>query len=288
VLAPLARNRRSVSGFVENGRKAAEATAERGAALEETIRRLPPFLRELRPTMDRLGGLADEMTPVLRDADAVAPDVNRFTARLEPFSKASLPAFRTLGEASVKGRSALTKSSPFFETLEDFTISGKPLTKDLRELVVSLRDTGGVDQLVNFLYYTSGSTNGYDKDGHYFRVGLLAKTECLLYATKAAAGCNANFYGPTPADAKKEADAAAEAGPGQAAAVRAALRAAAQKTAGAGSTAPAGGSPSTGSTAPAAGTTPAAGATPAAATPAAGAAPASSTDESLLDYLLGG
>jgi phospholipid/cholesterol/gamma-HCH transport system substrate-binding protein len=279
VLAPLARNRRSVSGFVENGRKAAEATAERSAALEETIRLLPPFLRELGPTMDRLGGLADEMTPVLRDAGAVAPDVNRFTERLEPFSRSSLSSFRTLGAASVKGREALTKSEPFFETLEDFTISGKPLTKDLRDLLVSLRDTGGIESLLNLFYYLSGSSNGYDGLGHYFRVGLLAKTECLLYATEAAAGCNANFYGKTPADAKEEEEAAAEAPPeggeARAAAIRAAARSAARaQSASAG---PAGSSSEAAA--------PAAPAAPAPAQAAAGGT--SSTDESLLDYLLG-
>jgi ABC-type transporter Mla subunit MlaD len=280
VLAPLARDRRSVSGFVENARKAAEATAERSAALEESIRLLPPFLRELGPTMDRLGGLADEMTPVLRDAGAVAPDVNRFTERLEPFSRSSLSSFRTLGAASVRGREALTKSQPFFETLEDFTISGKPLTKDLRDLVVSLRDTGGIESLLNLFYYLSGSSNGYDGLGHYFRVGLLAKTECLLYATEANAGCNANFYGKTPADAKEE-EAAAEEGEGgeggeaQAAAIRAAARSAARAQ-----------SPSAGaagSTSQAAAPTPRAAPT----TSQAPAAGTSSTDESLLDYLLG-
>jgi phospholipid/cholesterol/gamma-HCH transport system substrate-binding protein len=277
VLAPLARERRSVSGFVENGRKAAEATAERSVALEESIRLLPPFLRELGPTMDRLGGLADEMTPVLRDAGAVAPDVNRFTERLEPFSRSSLSSFRTLGAASVKGREALTKSQPFFETLEDFTISGKPLTKDLRDLLVSLRDSGGIESLLNFSYYLSGASNGYDGLGHYFRVGLLAKTECLIYATEANAGCNANFYGKTPADAKKEEEAAAEAEGGEGGAARAAAIRAAAKSA-ARAQPPAAG---------AAGSAPKAAAPTAPVTPQAPAAGTSSTDESLLDYLLG-
>ncbi|HWH94980.1 MAG TPA: MlaD family protein, partial [Baekduia sp.] len=42
VLAPLARERSNVAGFITNAKVAAEATAERRAALEETIRRLPP------------------------------------------------------------------------------------------------------------------------------------------------------------------------------------------------------------------------------------------------------
>ena len=212
VLAPLARDRRSVSGFVENARKVAEATAERSAALEESIRLLPPFLRELGPTMDRLGGLADEMTPVLRDAGAVAPDINRFTEQLEPFSRSSLASFRTLGAASVKGREALTESQPFFETLEDFTISGKPLTQGpARPGRVAARHRRHREPAEPLLLPVGLLQRLRRARALLPRRVVLAKTECLLYATEVNAACNANFYGKTPADAKEEEEAAAEA-----------------------------------------------------------------------------
>ena len=211
VLAPLARDRRSVSGFVRRARKAAEATAERSAALEESIRLLPPFLRELGPAMDRLGGLADEMTPVLRDAGAVAPDINRFTEQLAPFSRASLASFRTLGAASVQGSRgahgvpAVLRDARGLHDQRQAAHEGPA-----RPGRVAARHRRHRGSLLNLFYYLSGSSNGYDGLGHYFRVGLLAKTQCLLYATEANAACNANFYGKTPADAKEE-EAAAEA-----------------------------------------------------------------------------
>jgi hypothetical protein len=37
-----------------------EATTERSSDLEENIAKLPAFLRELAPTMESLGGLADK------------------------------------------------------------------------------------------------------------------------------------------------------------------------------------------------------------------------------------
>ena len=78
ILAPLARERRHVSGRDRQRRaRSREATAERRGDLEADIERLPTFLRELRPTMVRLGALSDEMTPVLTDLGAVAPDINR-------------------------------------------------------------------------------------------------------------------------------------------------------------------------------------------------------------------
>src|SRR5215204_2466382 len=74
ILQPLARERRRVSGAISNMSEVAEATAERRADLEADIERLPRFLRELRPTMVRLGALSDEMTPVLRYPGDLARD----------------------------------------------------------------------------------------------------------------------------------------------------------------------------------------------------------------------
>jgi ABC-type transporter Mla subunit MlaD len=282
VLAPLARERSSVAGFITNGKVAAEATAEKRAALEETIRLLPPFLRQLTPTMNRLGGLADQFTPVLNDVGSVAPDVNRFVTRLEPFSRASLPAFRSLGNAADKGRPVLTKSEPFFKTLQDLTLTGEALVPNLRNLAVSLRDTGGIERLMDFFFYLSGSTNGYDSVGHYFRVGVRALTPCVAYATKPAttaqADCNANFFGPKPEDAKREAEQQKQQqqqGGGNTQAARVASTTGGASS-GQGTAAPA--PSSDGTTSGTAAEAAAGGSSP----------PASPTDTALLDYLMGG
>jgi ABC-type transporter Mla subunit MlaD len=203
VLAPLARDRRQVADFITKANTAGEATAERGAAFEENLRLLPPFLRQLRPTMVRLDGLAREFTPVLQDVGAVAPAVNRVITQLGPFSKASLPSFRTLGEAVERGRPALVRSRAFFEDIEDFNVNGKPLADDLRRTLVSLRDTGGMERLLDFIFYAAGSINGFDALGHYFRIGLVVNPVCQIYAVEPNPECNANFYGPKPEDAER-------------------------------------------------------------------------------------
>jgi ABC-type transporter Mla subunit MlaD len=203
VLAPLSRDRRQVADFITKANTTAEATAERGAAFEENLRLLPPFLRQLRPTMVRLDGLAREFTPVLQDVGAVAPAFNRVITQLGPFSRASLPSFRTLGEAAQTGRPALVRSREFFHDIEDFNVNGKPLADDLRRTLVSLRDTGGIERLLDFVFYTAGSTNGFDALGHYFRIGLVVNPVCQIYAVESNAECNANFYGPKPEDAER-------------------------------------------------------------------------------------
>jgi len=195
------------------------------------------------------------------------------------FSRASLPAFRSLGDAADKGRPVLKNSEQFFKTLQDFTLTGEALVPDLRDLAVSLRDTGGIENLMDFFFYLSGSTNGYDSVGHYFRVGVRALTACVAYSTKAPttaqANCNANFSGPKPEDAKREAEQQQQQGGGNTQAARVAS-ATGGSSSGQGTAAPAPSSDATTSGA--------------AAEAAAGAAspPASPTDTALLDYLMGG
>ena len=72
VLAPLARDRERVAGAIRNSSDVARATAERRGDLAADIQTLPEFLDELEPTMVRLGSLADETTPLLRDLGANA------------------------------------------------------------------------------------------------------------------------------------------------------------------------------------------------------------------------
>jgi len=299
VLAPLARERSHVASFITEANTTAEATAERGEAFEENLRLLPPFLRQLRPTMARLGGLADEFTPVLRDVGSVAPDVNRVIQQLGPFSKASLPSFRTLGAATEAGRPALLRSRGLFEDIDDFNVNGKPLANDLRKTLVSLRDTGGIERLLDLFYYTSGSLNGFDALGHYFRIGLVVAPVCQIYATEPNGECNANFYGQTPAQAHDEAEREraeeAQAQPSGGAQQAASARAAAPRDdarrvddllrrlkSDAAAPAPSGSGGGAGSAPSGSG----GGAAPASSAPTAAAA--STPDRALLDYLLGG
>jgi phospholipid/cholesterol/gamma-HCH transport system substrate-binding protein len=192
ILAPLARERRHVSGAIENSSEVAQATAERRVALEADIERLPTFLRELTPTMVRLGALSDEMTPVLTDLGEVAPDVNRMILELGPFSSAAIPAFESLGEAADRGTPAVIAARPVIADLRQLAKVLKPVGLDARKLLESLQKTGGIQRAMDYIFFQAAGINGFDSFGHYLRAGLIVN-QCANYSVEPSFGCSANF-----------------------------------------------------------------------------------------------
>jgi ABC-type transporter Mla subunit MlaD len=210
IIEPLARDRTRVSDSIVQSNSVALATAERGADLERTFERLPPFLTELRPTMQRLGGLSDQATPVLSDLGSVAPSINTFFRQLGPFSEAATPALRTLGDATDVGTPALIAARPIIGDLRAFAGKAKPVGANLAALTQSLQQTGGVERLMDVLFYSVGTINGFDQFGHFLRTALILNN-CTTYATSPASGCSANFAGATATSAASEAAPAARA-----------------------------------------------------------------------------
>ncbi len=306
VLRPLARDKAHVADFIVKADKTAVASAERRSDIEASLQKLPAFLQELKPTMRHLGGLADQMTPVLTDLHAAAPQLNQFIKQLGPFSAAATPALTSLGDAADVGDQALIKAKPIAGDLRDFAGQAKPTVQNLDALLTSLKSTGGIERLMDFLYFSGTSTNGYDSLGHYLRA-VFVLTSCTTYATTPTPGCAANFAKPAASAsaaraaskrdkrAKRSAPAAkvdlpASLFPGQPAAPSAPASGAAPAAttpatseAGGGDTQqqPSSAAPAAGAPAGASTTTPASGAT--SATP-----PSSAASQTLLDYLLGG
>ena len=192
VLAPLARERKHVSSFIEQSSEVAQATAERRAGLEADIERLPRFLRELRPTMVRLGALSDEMSPVLSDLGDVAPDINRLLLELGPFSKAGIPAVESLGEAAKIGTPAVREARPVISDLRAFAKAARPVGSTAAELLESFQKTRGVERAMDYIFYQVAAINGFDSFGHYLRARLILNT-CSTYSTAPVEGCEAKF-----------------------------------------------------------------------------------------------
>jgi ABC-type transporter Mla subunit MlaD len=209
VLAEWAKRRENVSDLIVQANITAQATAEERAALEENFETFPTFLRELKPTMDALGSMSAQMTPVVRDLGAVGNDVSRILQALGPFSRAGIPAFQTLGDTADVGSEALQAAQPTIQDLGDFTSRARNLTSNLSKLLTNLRDEDGIERLMDLIYYVALSTNGYDQFGHYLRTALLAG--CNSLATRVNLPCTANFIkGASAGVSSRRASAAAD------------------------------------------------------------------------------
>jgi hypothetical protein len=181
-----------VASFVTQAKITSQATAERSNALEQNIAKLPAFLRELTPTMQSLGAFADQATPVFTGLGKEAPSINRFIEELGPFSTAGIPAFQSLGAAADVGGPALTKSKPIITDVGQLAANAKPLTTNLASLLTSLKNTGGIERLMDYLFYQVGAINGFDSYGHYLRAGLILNA-CSQYAIASSPDCLATF-----------------------------------------------------------------------------------------------
>ena len=209
-LGPLAREREHVGNFIVKANETAQATAERRGELGESLAKLPRTLSELKPTMKDLGALSDEMTPVISDLGEAAPGLNRFILALGPFSRQSEPALESLGDAVEVGGPALVDTEPLLDDLRDFGVDANPVSRNLNRLLTSFDETGGIERLMDYIFFQTTAINGFDSVSHYLRAGLIAAAGCVQYATSITFGCESTF-----GEAKVE---GASAGPGTASA----------------------------------------------------------------------
>ena len=100
VLAPLARERRQISGFVVHADTTAVATARQAANISRTFHEFPSFLRQLRPLMADLGTLSDEGTPVMTELGTSAASLGDEFAQLTPFARSARTSLIDLGNAA--------------------------------------------------------------------------------------------------------------------------------------------------------------------------------------------
>jgi ABC-type transporter Mla subunit MlaD len=192
VIAPLANKRTRISHFIAAANQTGTATAERSADVMRTFQRLPAFLRELRPTLQQLGDFSDQMTPVLADLHTAAPDLNRFITQLGPFSRSATTSVVSLGRATVTGRPALVQSLPLVRRLAVFARTALPVGKNLDALTKSFDKTGGIERLMDYVFFQTTAINGFDGISHYLRAGLEANL-CSAYALVPAGGCSARY-----------------------------------------------------------------------------------------------
>jgi ABC-type transporter Mla subunit MlaD len=214
VVRELEREKKEVARWVDETGETAEISASRRDEIAAGFRRLPTFLGELRPTMARLGELADEQTPLLRDLQRAAPSLDEFFTRLGPFSEASRPAFRSLGDASVKGLAAIRESGDEINELRRFARNAPGVGRPLRQFLQTWDDRKyafdtdpraaqtappapdptasdpgrgftGYEAFWNYWYWQALAINQFDRFGHTLRVLGIEPGKCVEFGNGA-------------------------------------------------------------------------------------------------------
>jgi phospholipid/cholesterol/gamma-HCH transport system substrate-binding protein len=201
ILRPLARERAHFAGFFTNAGAAAQASSEKGTQVEASFRKFPRFLREFRLTMRSLQEFSDAGTPVFSDFAKAAPSFTDATRTLTPFSEATTVSLKGLGDAGEASGPIFREAEPLARKLRKLAKSGVAPTTELAKLFTNIEQTGGWNGLVELIYNTTASLNGFDQYGHYGRT-LVTLSNCLNYVAQSAGttSCSARFNGPNASE----------------------------------------------------------------------------------------
>jgi ABC-type transporter Mla subunit MlaD len=172
VLASWVDRRKETAGFIREAGATAAASAERGDDIERNFERLPGFLRELKPTMERFTGLSDQMAPALESLDSEARAINATVEGTGPFFESATPALVSLGDFADRGRELFPAIRPLVGDIGRLSRPLRPASRDLAGLFGSFDDTGGIEELMQLIYFFTGTVNGVDARGHYVRSSL--------------------------------------------------------------------------------------------------------------------
>ncbi|MHB8696100.1 MAG: MlaD family protein [Solirubrobacteraceae bacterium] len=194
VLRPLVTKRAALARFVAAAEVTAQAPAQQSANVERSITRLPTFLRKLRATLAQLGALSDQGLPVLAALHATAPSLDDAIVALRPFSRRGLPAVRSLGTLTETATPALERSRTLIKDTAKLGANLLPASRNLSALTASFEQQGGITHLLQLLFYSTNSVNGFDSAGHYARAELLSGA-CSEYTARGYFGCASQFGG---------------------------------------------------------------------------------------------
>ena len=188
VLAPLAKERAQISGFVRSANTTSVAAAARAQDESRTFRLFPTFLSRLRPLLADLSVLADKGTPVLQQLGRTAAPLGQEFGALAPFATQARTSLIALGRSSQESEAPLISSLPLVKELKSLGLNAKPSAAQLLKLLQSLDSTGGYEQLMSLLYNATSVTNGFNSDGHYAR-SLPLNLSTTNYSINCSTGC---------------------------------------------------------------------------------------------------
>jgi len=205
-LGPFAKVREHVADFVVQSNKVSQATAATRGSLERNLKLLPPFLERLGPALERVQRFAEQTTPTFTALKAAAPGLDKTFTSLPAFAKSNEKFFASLGQTAKVSGPALVGTKPLLKQLQRLGNSALPFTGNFEGLFKSLRETGGLERIMDFVFLGTGAANGYDALGHFLRAEGVGNG-CLTYtiAPSSDAGCRRKLFNSSTASSGAQA-----------------------------------------------------------------------------------
>ncbi len=211
VITALADNSKNVDRFISEAGQTASDTATQQANLRGSLQRLPGLLEQLKPTIAQLGTTVTTNEPVLQNLNQASGQLDRLLTDVPAFSKSAQPAIRSLGQASVTGKAAVTAATP---TVKDLNAFAKPTPELAGNLAIVLHDLDdpsraverdprspggngftGLQALLGYAFNQALAINTYGPEGHVLAVDAFVNPMCTPYATPATVALAIKQYG---------------------------------------------------------------------------------------------
>jgi virulence factor Mce-like protein len=211
VITALANNSTNVNKFIDVAGKTAADTSTQQANLRTSLQRLPGLLQQLKPTIAQLGTTVTTNEPVLQNLNAASGQLDRLLTDLPAFSRSAKPAIRSLGQASITGKAAVTAASP---TVKDLNAFAKPTPELAGNLAIVLHDLDdpsraverdprspggngftGLQALLGYVFNQTLAVNTFGPEGHVLAVDAFVSPMCSAYATPASIAMAIKQYG---------------------------------------------------------------------------------------------
>ena len=230
VITALAKNNQEVQRFIVKADSLSTDSATQATNITRTWDKLPGFLEQLKPAMQKLGAASDAQDPVFQNLNAAANNLRTFFHELVPFSNQSRVSLvcgdeglsgcpgggSSLGSVSVTGKPAIKAATP---TVRDLNKFAKPVPELAQNLSIVLRaldtrnrtrsaggaaepdprsPTGkgftGLEALLQYAFTQTNAIDYFGPWGHLLGVDAFANQTCSPYATPRTIAQNLSSY----------------------------------------------------------------------------------------------
>ncbi|MCW3018070.1 MAG: hypothetical protein JWN10_378 [Solirubrobacterales bacterium] len=194
-LQPLAKVSSRVADFIVQSNTVAQAGAATRGALARNLELFPPALEQLGPALERVGRFAEQTTSTFTSLKVAAPGLDKAFTSLPAFGKSNEKFFASLGQTAKVTGPALVGVRQLLKRLETLGKAAVPFTTNFSQLFESLRSTGGLERIMDFIFLGTSSANGYDSLGHFLRAEGVGN-DCLGFRVTPSsdAGCRRKLF----------------------------------------------------------------------------------------------